>query len=107
MNPDYTSLNLAQAVLLFSWEWWKNQLPSQATTEEQSLTVEPQWEPAPKEELQQFMLRLEQELDKAGFFANPAKKASVLQKKRILFNRANPTSQELRSLHGILSALAK
>ena len=105
MNPDYTSLNLAQAVLLFSWEWWKLQITS--PTEAEELVVEPQWTPVPKEELQQFMLRLEQELDKTSFFANPEQKASILQKLRILFTRTNPTTQELRSLHGIISALSK
>ena len=111
MNPDYTSLNLAQAVLLFSWEWWKHQLPSQSKdesgTEEHSSTIEAQWTPVPKEELHHFMQRLESQLDNAGFFQNPAKKADMLQKLRTLLNRTNPTSQEIRSLQGILSALSK
>jgi len=98
MNPDYTSLNLAQAVLLFSWEWWKSR-PDATTSYEAS------WTPAPREEFDYFINRLETLLDDAGFFPNKLKKPTTLQKIKSLFNRSNPSSQEVKSLQGILTAL--
>jgi len=100
MNPDYTSLNLAQAVLLFSWEWW-NSRPGATKSYDQG------WEPAPREEFDYFINRLETLLEDAGFFPNQKKKPTTLQKIKALFNRSNPSSQEVKSLQGILTALSK
>lgn len=100
MNPDYTSLNLAQAVLLFSWEWWKSRPDA-------TVSYEPSWVPASRQEFDFFMNRLEGMLETAGFFPNQLKKPTTLQKIRALFSRSNPSSQEVKSLQGILTALAK
>lgn len=100
MNPDYTSLNLAQAVLLFSWEWWKSRPDA-------TMTYEDTWQPAPREELDYFINRLETELEQAGFFPNQLKKPTTMQKLKTFFSRANPTTQEIRSLQGIITALKK
>ncbi len=98
MNPEFTSLNLAQAVLLFSWEWWSTRAGA-ITTYEQD------WETAPRADLDHFLNRLEAELEKAGFFPNPAKRPNTMRKIRALFNRVNPSSPEVNSLQGIISAL--
>lgn len=98
MNPEFTSLNLAQAVLLFSWEWWSTR--ADATT-----SYEQDWEAAPRAELEHYFQRLEDELEKSGFFPNPVKRPNTMQKIRALFNRANPSSPEVKSLQGIISAL--
>ena len=98
MNPDYTSLNLAQAVLLFSWEWWKSR--PEATT-----SYPDTWQPAPRAELDHYIQRLETELQSAGFFTNPDKKSTTMKKLRTFFNRANPSTPEVNALQGILTTL--
>ena len=98
MNPDYTSLNLAQAVLLFSWEWWKSR-------PEATVSYENNWLPAPRKELDYFINRLEEKLDVAGFFPNRDKKPNTMQKIKTLFNRSNLSTQEIRSLQGIVTSL--
>ncbi len=98
MNPNYTSLNLAQAVLLFSWEWWKSRPDA-------THSYEDTWQPAPREELDFFIQRLENELEASGFFQNPLKKPTTMKKLRTFFNRSKPSSQEVRSLQGIITAL--
>ncbi len=98
MNPDFTSLNLAQAVLLFSWEWWSSR-GAAVTTYEQG------WESASREELEHYLHRLEDELDVAGFFTNPAKRANTMRKIRSFYSRSRPSSQEVNSLQGIITAL--
>jgi tRNA/rRNA methyltransferase len=98
MNPDFTSLNLAQAVLLFSWEWWSSR--AEAIT-----SYEQDWEAAPRAELDHYLQRLEIELEKSGFFTNREKQPNTMRKIRTLFCRSNPSSQEVKSLQGILTAL--
>lgn len=98
MNPEFTSLNLAQAVLLFSWEWW-------STRDGATKSYEQDWDSAPRAELDHYLNRLEHELDEHGFFANPDKRPNTMQKIRSLFNRSNLSSQEVKSLQGIISAL--
>lgn len=98
MNPEFTSLNLAQAVLLFSWEWWSTRAGA-------TKTYEQDWQAAPRAELDHYLQRLEGELEKSGFFPNPEKRPNTMQKIRALFSRSNPSSQEVKSLQGIVSAL--
>ena len=98
MNPEFTSLNLAQAVLLFSWEWW-------STRSHAVKSYEDHWQPAPKQQLDHYLARLESALDDAGFFPNADKKPSTMQKIQAFYGRANPSEQELRSLQGIITAL--
>lgn len=98
MNPEFTSLNLAQAVLLMGWEWWRQ-------GEDIPQSYADHWQPAPQGEVAYFLKRLERMLDARGFFPNELKKPSTVQKLHSLFHRMNPTEQELRSLQGILTSL--
>lgn len=98
MNPQFTSLNLAQAVLLMSWEWWK--LTTSGNHREERV-------PVSQEQLEFFLARLEGELETRGFFPNADKKPNTVQKMRAMFHRLNPTEQELRTLQGMLTSLTK
>jgi tRNA/rRNA methyltransferase len=101
LNPAFSSLNLAQAVLLIGYEWLTS---SDATPPSEILTGDS--EPATKEELQLFFDRLEAELDRNGFLRNLEKRPSMVRNIRNLFQRAHCTEQELRTLHGMISAFA-
>lgn len=95
VNPEFSSLNLAQAVLLFGWEWWRG-----------SSVVERQPEDAAtKGELGSFLGRLETELEKGRFFPSEEMRPETVRNLRALFNRAAPTDRELRMLHGVVTAL--
>jgi tRNA/rRNA methyltransferase len=112
VNPNFASLNLAQAVLLLSYEWMKQSgsgTLGRVTTYEQAL--EPGLrlrgsQPANKEELIAFFAHLEHELDESGFFTAPDKRPSVVQNLRSMFVRMGATEQEIRTLRGIIKALA-
>ncbi len=98
LNPAFSSLNLAQAVLLLGYEWLQaSELPPRAPNEE---------EPAPKAELLGFLERLEGELDASGFWTKPDQRPALARHLRDLFQRARPTSRELRTLHGVVRFLA-
>jgi len=112
VNPSFASLNLAQAVLLLSYEWMKQ---SGSGTLGRVTTYEAPLEPglhmrgsrpADRDELTAFFAHLEQELDDSGFFSSPDKRPSVIQNLRAMFVRMGATEQEIRTLRGIVKALA-
>lgn len=99
-NPDFPSLNLAQAVLLFGWEW------RQSSALESATIVNPDL-PAPREETNSFLTRLEQALDDSQFFITPERKPNLVRSLRSFITRSNASHEELRMLHGVLTALTK
>ncbi len=100
LNPAHSSLNLAQAVLVLGYEWW------QAGDESEPLRLHRGGSPpATKEELTGFLERLELALDQEGFFRTPEQKPHMLRNLKTLFTRAEPSEQEVRTLHGLLAAL--
>jgi tRNA/rRNA methyltransferase len=111
VNPAFASLNLAQAVLLMSYEWMKQAgqgTLGRVTTYEAPL--EPGLrlrgsQPAGKEELLGFFEHLERELDAKGFFSAPEKRPSMVRNMRTMFTRMGATQQEIRTLRGIVKAL--
>jgi len=101
LNPDYSSLNLAQCVLLISYEWYQAddpELPDRHMTK----GLQP---PASKEKLIGFFEHLERELDECGFLRHPDKRPVMVRNIRNMFQRANLTNQEVQTLHGIVHEL--
>jgi tRNA/rRNA methyltransferase len=103
LNPDYPSLNLAQAVLLMAWEW---RVAAHAG-EKSAADTNQRPETATVLERDRFHERLESELDAGGFFISPEMAPAVRRNLRALFARAAPTSQEISTLHGVIQALTK
>jgi tRNA/rRNA methyltransferase len=101
LNPAFSSLNLAQAVLLIGYEWFA----AEDATAAETLTAGDS-APATKGELLRFFLHLEEELDRTHFMRNEEKRPSMVRNLRNLFQRAGATEQELRTLHGVITALA-
>ncbi len=99
LNPAFSSLNLAQAVLLVGYEWF---LSGDESPDEQWAVGHSK--PATKERLIQFFGHLEEELDKSGFMRSAEKRPSMVRNLRNLFQRAACTDQELRTLHGMVTA---
>ena len=101
VNPQFSSLNLAQAVLLIAYEWYqaKTQFP-EMTFKKGETTL------ATREELGGFLMHLEQELDYAGYFRADHKKPKMLRTIHNMFSRVPLTSQEVRTLRGIISDLS-
>ncbi len=102
LNPGFMSLNLAQAVLVVAYEWW---LAEDATPPRALMTNETRV--ARKGELDNFLDHLVRELDASGFLRNKAKRPGMVRNIRHLFERGEVTEQELRTLHGIVTELAR
>jgi tRNA/rRNA methyltransferase len=99
INPEFGSLNLAQAVILVAYEWSKGQ----ALASPPAVDLEP---PAPHEELEAMIGQLEAMLDVSGFYYPPARVPTTRRTLRNLLTKPGWSSQELRTLRGVLSALA-
>ena len=102
VNPAFASLNLAQCVLLMSYEWHK----AGDTTVAERIEYQ-QTRPANKEELLGFFEHLEGELDRFGFLKPPEKRPSMVRNLRNMFQRAGLTEQEVRTLRGVVAALTR
>ena len=97
-NPDFSSLNLAQAVLLFGWEWRRlDNLPTPSLD----------GNPSTREEVDVFLSRLEDALDRKGFFLTPEMKPHSLRTLRSVFTKTQMGQSELQLLHGVLTALVR
>ncbi len=101
LNPGFLSLNLAQAVLLVGYEWFTAAAEAPAETLHTGLS-----RPATKAELVNFFAHLEEALEKNGFLRNRESRPSMVRNLRSLFQRAHCTEQELRTLHGVVTAFA-
>jgi tRNA/rRNA methyltransferase len=102
LNPSFKSLNLAQAVLLISYEWYQNRIE---VPEERFEAGDSDL--AGKDELLNFLTRLEASLDEGGFFKSPNLRPVTVRNIRNMFQRAGLTSQEVRTFHGIAEALRR
>jgi tRNA/rRNA methyltransferase len=100
LNPEFASLNLAQAVLLIGYEWYQ----SRDQTPDKQLHMG-HGRPATREEYFNFYQRLETELDAAGFFVAADMRPTMTRSLQNMLQRAEMTEQEVRTWHGVLSAL--
>jgi tRNA/rRNA methyltransferase len=109
-SPDYASLNIAQALVVIAYEWFTAQPPADSrkgTTGPFSNRVLQPARPATQEELQGFLDHLEQELNAADFWKNPAKKPVMWLNLRNIFTRNALTEQEVRTLRGVVRCLVQ
>lgn len=100
LNPDFTSLNIAQAVLLVSYEWFT---AADATPAMQYLTGDA--EIAKADDIEGLVKRLETEMENGGFFRAPDLRPTLMRNLASLFARTRMTVQEVSTFHGIISAL--
>ncbi len=102
VNPAFASLNLAQAVAILAYEWFKF-----ASGGALPFAMPQKSPPAPREQLHAFFADLERELGKVEFFRPPEKHETMLINLRNIFHRMQPTQQDIRTLHGVILAIAE
>lgn len=100
LNPEHSSLNLAQAVLLVGYEWFQAGYDGP-----QELMTFNNTTPATKNMLQGLFTHMERELVICGFLRNEEKRPSMMTNIRNMLQRAELTEQEVRTLHGIVTEL--
>jgi tRNA/rRNA methyltransferase len=113
VSPEFASLSLPQAVLLFSYEWLKSQQPEalgRVTTFDGPATEglsAPETRPATRAELFGLFEHLETALDRTGFLRPAEKRPSMVRSIRNMFHRMGATEQDVRTWRGIVSALTR
>jgi tRNA/rRNA methyltransferase len=99
INPEFGSLNLAQAVILLAYELSRSQALEQPTLKELEL-------PAPRTELDGLIGQLEGALDAAGYFHPPERTQATKNTLRTLLTKPKWSSREVRAVRGIVRALS-
>ena len=98
INPEFGSLNLAQAVILVAYEWSRGQALLSPTIEE----IDP---PAPQAELEGMLGQLEAMLEGSGYYVPPDRAPTTRRTLRTLLTKPAWSSPEVRTLRGVFSAL--
>lgn len=102
VNPAFASLNLAQAVVIVAYEWFKC-----FTNTKLPFEMPHRSDAAPRQQLLAFYENLEHQLEKVEFFRPPDKRDTMVINLRNIFTRLNPTKQDIQTLHGVLMAIAE
>src|SRR6202048_2853037 len=102
VNPAFASLNLAQAVLLIGYEWFKL-----ATQGSLPFAMPERSERASQHQMQAFFDNLVRELDRVEFLRPAEKRETMLVNLRNIFSRMEPTKQDMHTLHGVVMAIAE
>ncbi|MBV9418281.1 MAG: RNA methyltransferase [Alphaproteobacteria bacterium] len=101
-TAEFWSLNLGQSVMLLCYEWFR----AIDATPPERIDHGPIAKPATREEMVQLFAHLEDELLKSGFLYPPHKETPMIMNLRAMLNRVELTDQEVRTLRGIIKALA-
>jgi tRNA/rRNA methyltransferase len=102
VNPGFASLNLAQAVLLMGYEWFKL-----STAGALPFAMPERSERASQHQMQAFFDNLVRELDRVEFLRPAEKRETMLVNLRNIFSRMEPTKQDMHTLHGVVMAIAE
>ena len=98
INPEFASLNLAQAVILLAYEWSKKGDLAQPTAKD----LEP---PAPHGELEGLISQLDDELVAKGYFHPPSRIQATRNTIRTIFTKTGWSSREVKAVRGIIRSL--
>ena len=100
INPEFASLNLAQAVILCAYEWSKSVSLAQPT-------VEQLLPPAPQEELEGMIAQLEAMLEPTGYYLPKIRAAVTRMTLRNILTKPGWNHLEVRTIRGVLHYLRR
>jgi tRNA/rRNA methyltransferase len=100
INPEFGSLNLAQAVILLAYEWSKTQALAQPPAKDS----EP---PATHAELEGLIGQLDDALQSAGYFHPPERTQATRNTLRTILTKPGWSNREVQALRGVLRALSE
>jgi tRNA/rRNA methyltransferase len=100
INPEFGSLNLAQAVILVAYEWSKGLALAQPPV----VDLDP---PAPQGEMEELIQHLVRDLDAGGYFFPPERTTATLRTLRTALVKTGWSHNDIRMMHGIIATLGK
>jgi len=98
INPDFGSLNLAQAVILLAYEWSRSQDLAQPPAKESEGN-------APHAEIDGLIAQLDESLVEKGYFHPPSRTQATRNTIRTIFMKTGWSSREVKAVRGIIRAL--
>jgi tRNA/rRNA methyltransferase len=98
INPDFASLNLAQAVILLAYEWSRRSALAQPPVKDLE-------EPAAHGELEGLIAQLDEALVAKGYFHPPSRTQATRNTIRTIFTKTGWSSREVKAVRGIVRAL--
>lgn len=101
-HPDFSSLNLGQCVLLIAYAISNRAEGTEGLTLPMSDSA-----PVSLEKMDEFLARLEGALEDGRFFKAEDMKPTMIRNIRNIFMRGDLSDQEVKTLHGIVSALIR
>lgn len=108
INPEFASLNLAQAVILVAYEWARI---GRETAGADAALVQPTLEetlpPAPQDELEGLIAHFEALLEPKGYFLPEGRAEATRRTLRGVLTKPGWNHLEVRTLRGILSYMAR
>lgn len=112
INPEFASLNLAQAVILVAYEWARTGRELEGAGSDAGGTlVQPTLEdtlpPAPQEELEGLIAHFESLLEPKGYFLPEGRAEATQRNLRGLLTKPGWNHLEVRTLRGVLTHLAR
>ena len=107
INPEFGSLNLAQAVILTAYEWSRIGLEGDASELVQPTVDEELLPPAPQDELEGLITHLEGMLAPKGYFYPEARAEATKRTLRTVLTKPGWNLLEVRTLRGVLSSLGR
>ena len=100
VNPEFASLNLAQAVILLAYEW--------SRTAQLAVPPEKALEPvAPHGELEGMIVQVEEALEEKGYFHPPSRTQATKNTLRTIFTKSGWSSREVKAVRGVVRALVQ
>lgn len=103
IDPAFSSINIAQSVLLTGYEWRLSGFSGEAD----ALPFALDQVPAPRDDLFRLFEHLEGALDGVNYFRPPEKRQHMVEALRAMLQRADFSAQEVRTLRGVVAALEK
>jgi len=100
VNPGFRSVNLAQAVLLVGYEWWKRASGGRAPMAPGRTP-----RPATREHVLSFVDFVEAAMDKTGFFYPLEKRPIMARNLRNIWHRLDMSEQDVQTLRGVFTSL--
>ncbi|MFN7158476.1 MAG: RNA methyltransferase, partial [Erythrobacter cryptus] len=109
INPEFGSLNLAQAVVLVAYEWSRlaRVLGAASTATLAQPTAEEALPPAPQAELDALIAHFEALLAPRGYFLPETRAEATRRTLRGILTKPGWNHLEVRTLRGVLSALER
>lgn len=100
INPQFGSLNLAQAVILLAYEWSKTTALAQPPVRDAEAL-------APHGELESLIAQLEASLQAKNYYYPPERKRATQNTIRSIFTKTGWSSREVKAVRGIIRALTE